>query len=506
MNVSGAAATPMPSHSQDVGSIKGRVIRGGSLLMTARLLVQVFAWSVTLLVARLLTPVDYGVMTAGMLFIGLSDLLAEAGIGRALVQKQELMPADLSGAFTLNLAISVVLYVVVILGAGSAATAMGIPALQQLLPVLGIIVLISPFRTVPLALLDRELRLSRQAFVHVLCAVTQSLAVWALAWAGAGYWSLAVGALLARLLECGAFWYASGWRPRLAWLGREQRGIIWFGIHASVSSLLWFAYSNADFAILGKLSGPLVLGYYALAFQIISLPVQKLTANANQVAYPVFCRLQADRDRLRDWYLRLTVLLGSLGLPALVGLALVARDAVQLLLGDRWLPAVVPLQLLSIVGVLMVCSHTLPPLFNALGRPDINSRYSAVCAVVFPAGFVLGAWTAGLLGVCAAWTILYPVVFVGFVQLSRPASGISLIDLAKSQAPVVGAGITMAVVVLAVQRVMAAEPANWRRLAACVGAGVLTYVLALAILGWKSVLTDVYAVLNELRGGVASLE
>src|SRR5262249_38681599 len=159
--------------------------------------------------------------------------------------------------------------------------------------------------------------------------------------------------------------------------------------HVSLGSLLWFVYSSSDAAIVGKLAGPIALGYYSLAFQLISLPVQKLTGNVNQVVYPVFCRLQNDPARVRDWYLRLTVLLMFFSMPTLIGMALVAPDAFAVVLGERWVPAVLPFQLLSGAGLLMVLSHSLPPVFNALGRPDINMKYTLVCTLLFPACFII---------------------------------------------------------------------------------------------------------------------
>ncbi len=274
------------------------------------------------------------------------------------------------------------LYGVLFAIAGPAGVYLEVPGFPLLLRVLGLMVLLVPFRAIPLALLDRNLNLGRQAAAHVLCSVVQASLVLGLALAGAGYWALAAGAMTARVLEVVVLSYAAGWRPRLTWPAAGSGELLKFGIHASLASLLWFVYSNSDFAIVGKLAGATALGYYALAFQLISLPVQKLTANTNQIVYPVFCRLRHDPALLRDWYLRLTVLLGFLGMPAMAGMALVAEDGFALVLGPRWQPAVLPFQLLSVVGILMVYGVSLPPLLNALGRPDVNVRYAGTCTLL----------------------------------------------------------------------------------------------------------------------------
>src|SRR5262245_29220526 len=120
----------------------GRAVRGGVLLMAARLGMQAFVWGVTLFVARLLQPADYGMMTAGMIFLGLADLLAEAGVGKALVQKRDLGPVDVSRAFTFSLMLAAGLYAVLFAGAGLAGDFLTIDGFGLFLRVLALLVLL----------------------------------------------------------------------------------------------------------------------------------------------------------------------------------------------------------------------------------------------------------------------------------------------------------------------------------------------------------------------------
>ncbi len=481
--------------------LRRRAVRGGLILLTARLTTQVFLWGVTLIVARLLRPYDYGLMTTGMIFVGLADLLAEAGIDKALIQKERLQAADLAEGFTLSLFLSVLLYGLLFAIAGPAAQFLQSPELAALLRVLALAVLLVPFRSVPLALLDRDLHLGKQSAIHVGCAVLQAGLVLSLAIAGLDYWALAAGVIAARLLESAALGYAAGWWPRLVWPGRASRGLLAFGVHVSLGTLLWFVYSNCDYAVIGKLAGPVALGYYALAFQLISLPVQKLTANVNRVAYPVFCRLQDDRVRMRSWYLRLTVLLGVFGIPALAGMALVADDAFRFVLGEKWLPAVRSFQLLSVAGTLMVFSASLPPLFNALGRPDINLKYTATCTLVLPLGFVLLGQPYGLVGICVAWLVLYPVLVGGLVCCTRRLTGVGLADLVGAQLPVLAATAFMAAVVLAGQWCLRAAGPIGLRLGLTIALGAVAYGGFLGLVARKTVLADLRLFLRELKGG-----
>jgi teichuronic acid exporter len=520
-----------------------RAVRGGAVLMATRLVVQVMVWGVTLTVARLLTPYDYGIMSVGVVFICLADMLAEAGVGRALIQKVEVTPQDLAAAFTLNLILATLLYALLFATAGVSARYLEMPALEQMVPILGLMVLLSPFRAVAFALLDRDLRMERQAAIHVFFSAFQSAIVLSLAFLGYGYWSLVVGAVLGRAFEVVGLYLATRWTPRLTWTPWRHGEILRFGINVSFSGILLFFYNNSIFVIVGKVVGPVTLGYFSLAFQIISLPMQKLTINTNQVVYPVFCRLREDRAKLRNWYLRLSVLLGFLGIPTLVGMAVVAPEAFGLILGAKWLPAVLPFRLLALVGILMIYAASLPPLFDAIGRPDITLRYSATCAVLFPTATYyaakkgwalvqtleqlataipsLGGWLSALasaigpdqgelVAVCLAWLVLYPVVIVGLVAMTWRITGVGVLDLARPQWPVALAAACMLTAVyflrsavpafsLATHEADEVQARLLLRLVLSALAGGAVYAGVLLLVGRNRVLADIRSLLREIR-------
>jgi O-antigen/teichoic acid export membrane protein len=485
--------------TDSAGNLRRRAIQGGTVLLAARLVTQVVVWGATLIVARLLLPYDYGVMTTGMIFVGLADLLAEAGVGKALVQRRELTAAHLAEGFTLSLILALGLYGLLLGIASPAAAFLETPVLADFLRVLGLLILLVPFRSIPQAMLERDLCLGKQSVIYVSGAVVQAGLVLALAAAGMGYWALAAGVIVGRTFEAAALTWAAGWRPRLARPGRAAHGLLAFGIHITLGTLLWFIYTNCDYAVIGKLAGPVALGYYALAIQLISLPVNKLTANVNQVVYPVFCRLQGDRERIKDWYLRLTVLLTFIGTPALAGLALIAEDGFPLVLGEQWRPAILPFQLLAAVGILMVLSASLPPLFNALGRPDINLKYTAACTLLLPAGFVVVGKPFGLLGICTVWLAFYPVLVATLVWLTRGLTGIRLADLISAQSAVIAAVLFMVAVVLLGRWLMGNENASLVRMLVSIGLGAGAYGTFLWFVGRRTVLADLMAVMRELR-------
>jgi teichuronic acid exporter len=491
-----------------VDGLRRRAVRGGVLLIVTRSLTQLFVWGSTLLIARFLSPLDYGIMAIGLLLVGLADLFAEAGIGRALIQKEGLEPRDVDEGFTLNFVLALLMYgLLFCLADPLAVYVFHAPELPTFLRVLGLHVLLAPFMAIPLALLDRDLKMGKQSAIHAGTAVFQSSLVLGLAIAGLGYWSLVVGSLARRVLEVISYTAGSGWRPRFVPLGRRVQGLLRFGIHVSMGTFLWYLYSNLDYAFVGNFSGPEILGFYALAFQLASLPAEKLTANINKIAFPTFCRLQHDRLRLRDWFVRLQMLIGFIGMPVMVGMALVVKDALGAILGDHWDQAVVPFQLLSLSGLFRIYTSMFPMLFNALGRPDLNFKFSLVCAFLFPACYY-GAALAGsygaaprgaMIGVCLVWMIIFPIVVMGLVHITRGVTSVGLRDLFWSQRAVAAGTVFMAALVLALQWSLRDLP-RLERLALAIGAGVIAYAGPMFFFCRRTVLLDLWLLWREVKG------
>lgn len=478
---------------------RSRAIRGGGFLVACKWAAQLLSWGGTLGVARLLRPEDFGVIASAGLLLGLCDLFAEAGVGRALVQKDDVTPLDYDRAFTISVALSAACYLALLAGAPSASRWMRAPELTFVLPVMALYVLLVPFKTVPLGIMDRRLELKKQGLMHVVSIALQSSTVLTLAWLGAGYWALAAGALFSRVFECGTLAYFTGWRPRLTADLQGSAALLRYGLWMSGGSLLWYVYSNSDFAVVGRLEGPVVLGVYSLAFQLMSMPMQKVAANINQVAFPVLCRMRNEPERARNWYVRLTALMVAAVLPALLGGALVADDGIPTIFGARWSAAVQPFQVLCVVGLLNVFGASLITLLNALGRPDVNFKYTAVCACVYPAAFALTGRAYGVMGVCYAWVVLYSVGVSLLATLTKRITRLGLRDLIAPQLPALFAGGVMAAAVLAVRHSIGAGASAPARLVASVAAGVVSYSLAFGIAGRNSVIPDIRSLWGELR-------
>ncbi|MBX9680158.1 MAG: lipopolysaccharide biosynthesis protein [Gemmataceae bacterium] len=488
-------------------SLRQRAVRGGAIFLAVRLCVQLFQWSVTLSVARWLLPDDYSVMTVGAMFVGFADILADAGIGKAIVFKKEIDDDDLAQGFSVGLALSTLMYAGIFvlapfLGqhAHSTNPDLNISSFCVFLRVLALVLFLVPLRSIGNAILERDFRLGRQSLAQLGGALMQAATVLILAWLGYGYWALASGVLISRTLEAVFVAVAAQWRPRLALPSARSWQLLRFGMHISLATLFWMTYSNADYAVAFALFPSAVLGYYALAFEMMAMPVQKFSVTINQVMFAYFSRHQDDRELLRDWYLRLAALMTALAAPVLVGLALVASDALPLLLTEKWRPAVLPFQILCPVGVLMIVGSSLAQMISARGRPDILVRYNFVCAIVYPLAFSYAASEFGFLGLCLVWPILYPTLFFSLIHLTRHITGITIPGLLHSQRVVLTGLAFMVTTVLIAQNFLQHDPRPWLRLIVAIAVGALSYAAFMLTLAKQTLLVDLRKLWTDLRG------
>lgn len=460
--------------------------------------VQVLSWISTLIVARLLTPSDYGIVGMAAVYIGLVQMVSEFGLGTAIIQQQQLDRSQIACIGGFSALLGGGLFAASIALAEPIARFFGEPAVKLVLIVLASNFVTTSFQILPYSLLSRELRFRRIAAIEGTEALVQTVVTLGLAVAGARYWAIVIGILTAKVTST-ALLVAS--RPhRLQWPLplRQVRGALGFGGQVVVTRLSWYAYSNADFAVVGRLLGKVALGAYTIGWNLASMPADKITGVLARVTLPVFAAVQRDKAAVARYLLVLSEGLALVVLPASIGLVIVAPDFVRVVLGERWLAAIVPLQLLSA----HVTFRALNPLFTqtlmALGDTRQPMRVSLVQVVVLPALFIVAAERWGVNGVALAWLVGHPLLTVPLIiwyTLRR-------IDLDASTYlralwPAVSSTALMAVAALLVEDLLATAPGA-QRLAVTVATGAAVYAGG-GVLFHRKRLKALLSGLRELR-------
>lgn len=465
--------------------IRERVARSVGWMVWSRGVVQAVSLLSTLLVVRLLSPVDYGLVGLASLWIYALTLISDLGVGAAVVQFRDMEPGELNACFWLNMAIATAGYCMLLAAAPWIAAWFSTPALAPVLRVGALVLPVSALRMVPDSLLQRDLALERTSQAQLAATLATIPTVLGLAMAGAGVWALVAGMIVMPVVQTAATFLLVRWRPGLRIGGRRLGEVFHYGF-ASFGARVCRAVSlDADAFLLGKLAGATALGFYSMAKQLATLPLEKLVVLVMQVLSPMLAEQQDSREQMRRSVLRAIRFVAWVTFPIFGGFMVVAEDLVRVILTDKWLPATPVIVLLCAFSMVRALEMLLAPALMAAYRPRFVFRYQlALMAALVPA-FWLGALHGGAPGVALAWVTVYPVVMVWMAREALRELHASFRSLWLELRSPVAVTAVMMLAVLAVRHLLLSVAADlaWERLAVLVLTGVMVYGVGLLAIG-----------------------
>jgi len=398
------------SHGSERGALDRTLVRGIAWTGAVKWLSQLLTWVSTIVVARLLNPEDYGIVAMAGVFVGFIGLLNEFGLGAAVVALRHLTEEQIANMHSLASLFGVAGFLLTCLAAIPAGRIYAASEVPLVIVVMGAGFAVLAMRSVPSALLEKALRFKLLAVLEGGQAIVAALVTLGLAWWGAGYWALVVGgvashvAVTAVILSRHPLRYA---RPSFHSLGEALR----FSSHVLVGRISWYVASNADVFIAGRILGPGIVGAYSFACTLANLPLDKITALLSRVMPAFYSSVQTDPSVLRRYLLLLTEGLAVLTFPVGVGMALVAPAFVPLVLGEKWLGVVLPLQVLSCWAVVRSLFGLISPILFVTGGSRLSMLSGVFCMVIYPLGFWVGSgW--GAVGIALAWVVVQPASWV----------------------------------------------------------------------------------------------
>jgi PST family polysaccharide transporter len=455
-----ATTTPPPDapRASDAHSLDRSLMRGIAWTGAMRWAAQALSWASTLVVARLLAPTDYGLVAMALVYLGLAQLVNEFGIGTVIVMHRELTEDQVARLGGLSLLVGVGFVALSAILALPVARFFGEPPVRWLIMASSLTFVTGALQIVPRALLAKDLDFRRLAWTDGVEATCTTVGTLGLALLGFRYWALVLGPLIGRSASAAV---VNSWRHhRIAW-PRDFATIaaeVTFGWQVVLARIAWYLYSNADFAVVGRVLGKAPLGAYTFGWQISSIPIERVTALIMGVTGPVFSAVQKDEAALQRYLRNLTEGLAFLTFPVAAGLAIVADVFVLTLLGERWTAAIAPLRFLALSAMLRSVTPLLPQIIVSTGHAKRNMQFTAAAALIMPGLFYLGShW--GTSGVAVAWLLGYPAfVLPMFLALVLRVTGLTLGGYLRALAPAASATALMAAAVLAVRAV---SPAVW---------------------------------------------
>ncbi len=407
---------------------------------------QAIQFGIGIVLARLLMPRDYGLLAMATVFIGFIGIFKTMGFHTAIIQRRQISDALLSSLYYFILAVAGLLTVVAVAAAPIAAWIYREPRVMPVMAVLGIGFLLSAPGLMPFAVLSRQMRFGRLAVVELTSVVIGGGVAIALAVAGSGVWALAIGSL-AGTAACTLLYQAlSQWRPRLIFRWAEIRTVFSFGANLTGFGIFNYFARNADKFIIGAFLGLIPLGYYSLAYGILLKPRDAVTSVLMRVLFPAFSRMQDDDERLKAAYLRACGAIAFVTFPMMLGLAVMAHPFVEVVLGEKWLPAVPLIWLLAPLGMIQSVSGTAGQIYLAKGRADYYFRLGVLDGALHVIGFLVGVgW--GVFGVAVAYCITSAISIPIYFGFAARLVGLRWQELLKAFAPIASSASTMALVV-----------------------------------------------------------
>jgi O-antigen/teichoic acid export membrane protein len=414
------AATAHDGPETVEGGLSGTVVTGAKWKILTALVGEGSRVVVALVLARLLTPEDYGVAGMAIVTTSFVVLFSDPALGTALVQRPHITEADRSTIFWTSAAIGLTGTVLGVLLSGFVAEAFGTPEVQKLFAVTSISFLLSSLSVTPAALMTRRLAFRSLQIREILATACGAVVAVTVAVAGFGPWAIVANWVTFSAVSTLLLWLVCDWRPHFLFSRDSLRDLGSFGLKIFGARILSWSNTNVDNVLVGRFLGAAKLGAYSLAYNVMYLPMQRIGGPLQQVVSPVFARIQTEHDRLERSFLRSKRLSCALLIPSFLVTLVVAPDLVNVVFGEKWDAAIVPLQLLCIAGVgqCLVSLHF--SILQSSGQGNALLRLNLVVTGVTLAAFAAGV-PFGIVGVAGFYALAKWILVVIDTRITTKA-------------------------------------------------------------------------------------
>ena len=371
---------------------------------------------VTIVLARLLLPEEFGLIVLVTIFIAIAGVFVQSGFNTALIQKKNVDEVDFSSVFYLSLIVASLLYIFLFFTAPLVANFFEEPELEPVLRVLSLTLFFGAVNSIQIAVVARKMQFKKLFFSSLGAIIISGTVGLVMAYAGFGVWALVGQQLINQLMVLVILWFTVKWRPKLVFSLERINNLFSFGWKLLVSGLIDTLYTNLQSLFIGKMFSPAILGFYNRGEQFPSLIVSNIDGSIQSVMLPTLSSYQEDRQRVKEIVRRSIVTSSFIVFPMMVGLAVIAEPLVKILLTEKWLPAVPFLQIFCASYALWPIHTANLQAINALGRSDIFLKLEIVkkifgliiLGVSIPFGVYAMAIGVLVTGIIASFINAYP--------------------------------------------------------------------------------------------------
>lgn len=455
-------------------TLKRQVISGVSWVALANVAAQILQFIITLVLARLVAPDEFGLVAMIAVFIGFAELFSELGFGLALVQRKTIEERHLSSIFWLNIATGIALTGILTVCSPLIAGFYNEPMLIPLTTVIALNFTIGALNDVQTAILQREMQFRRMVLIQTLSIGAAGVIAIILAAAGWGVWALAAQMLAQTVVEVVVMWFTTSWKPKFLFDMSAIRELMRFSLNLVGSNVFAYWIRNADNLLIGRFVDSSSLGLYAKAYSLMLLPITQVTRVLSSVMFSALSRIQDEPERIKGIMLRAHRVIGLVTVPMMAGLIVVADPFVRTLFNEKWAGMIPILQVLCLVAIKQPLGSTMGWVFQSQGRTDLQLRWTAINGVITIISFLIGIrW--GVMGVAWAYAIRSYVIWYPSISVPGRLIGMTFGEFMRNVADIFALSGVMALAVWGLGLILPMDWPHWLTLAAQVAAGVVIF-------------------------------
>lgn len=414
-------------------ALSDTIRRNAYWLIGSTMIRRILQFGISIVLARLLLPADFGLVVTMSIFTGIAGYFAAGGMGDALIRAATIKDSDYAVVFTMQLLICVVIYAGFVLVAPAFAEWFEQPIYELLLPASALTFLLRPFLNVPTSRLNREMRFRTLSLLRVATLIWASATSITLAWQGFGAWSLVCGGLSGAAFTIPIALWCARWRPSIRFEAAAYTTLGKTGVKFSANHIVEYLKTQTGNFIVSHAMGPAMVGLYNRADGLVALPRELIISSSHATLFRGLAKVQDDVQMSRYLFLRSLTLFSVYTMPIYVGLWWLADPFVPFAYGPHWAGAVEPLRILALSGLFLVGNPS-SALISAQGRLGRAFAQNVETFVVMAAACLIGS-RYGLEGLAAGTVLSRFYTGLRQYQLAASCVGASLRDLVRALAP-----------------------------------------------------------------------
>lgn len=391
----------------------------------------------SIVLARLLTPYDYGCIGMLEIFIAVATILIDGGFGAALLQKKRPTQEDYSTIFYWNMVVSIVFYIILFVSAPFIAKFYNIPILSTVLRVQGLVLFVNALKMIQSNQLRKQFRFKPIAIVVITSSVVTMIVTVFLAYLGFGVWALVTQNLLIAILPMIAFWLITGWTPSFLFSKKSFKELFSFGGFMFLTDIINTTSDNLQGLLIGKVYNPSIMGYYAKAKSTEGLSSNGISMVISSVTLQLYSEVQDDLKTLINIIKRITTSLAYITFPLIISLIFLAKPIFIILYSERWLPSVLFFQILALAGFAICLQSVNLQAIAAIGKSKVMFKWTLIKRIIGIVLLISGLVADGIIGLLVGMVISAWIAYFINAWLVDRHIGYKLIDQFKDLLPII---------------------------------------------------------------------